>query len=85
MCGGDVDSGYFDLAFDGDYDHDGGNSEYEAFHLFMMMLTMFIVEMMVEIISMRLLDLCMKFRIICFHSFCLSSGATSYFHFVSAQ
>ena len=35
--------------FDGDYDHncpyDGGNSEYEAFHLYMMMVTMFIVEM----------------------------------------
>ena len=76
-------------AFDGDYNHDGpydvGNNEYEAFHLYKMMVTMFIVEMMVEIISMRLFDLCMKFRIICFHSFCLSSGATSYFHFVSAQ
>ena len=52
--------------------------------LYMMMVTIFIVEMMVEM-SLRLLDLCMKFRIICFHSFCLSSGATSYFHFVSAQ
>ena len=37
------------FAFDGDYDHDGpydvGNNEYEAFHLYMMMVTMFIVEM----------------------------------------
>ena len=30
-------------------------------------------------------NLCMKLRIICFHSFCLSSGATSYFHFVSVK
>ena len=35
MSGGDVDSVI--STFDGDYDHHGGNSEYEAFHLYMMM------------------------------------------------